>query len=425
MNVLLRKIKYLLKDGFFHILGSTFINKIIAFLTNIALVRILSKSDYGVFTGSFNAFYIVFLFSGLGITSGILFFCSKDIEKEDKGEYYRFSFRFGILSELFLSAALILYGVFGKVGIEETRPYIISLAGLPFIAFIYDYLSIILRAEKDNVKYARLMNLNSALYLVFGALGAMLGGIAGTIAGRYLAYIIAGIIGGIYCKDYIKLGPGRYLPKEKRLDIVKYSLKAGITSALNVLLYRLDVAVIAIVVANSAILASYKTGAALPENVNFIPQCVMIYYLPIFIQNLKDREWIKRKTREIYLFVGGISLLIGLIMIIFAPFIVKLLWGEKYLDAVPCMRILAVSFMVLSTFRTTSTNILLALKRAGYTMFVSLIAGLSNIVLDVFMTMRYGSIGAAYATLIVTILASLLSFPYVIYIIYSGKKSYE
>ena len=269
------------------------------------------------------------------------------------------------------------------------------------------------------------MNLNSALYLVFGALGAMLGGIAGTIAGRYLAYIIAGIIGGIYCKDYIKLGPGRYLPKEKRLDIVKYSLKAGITSALNVLLYRLDVAVIAIVVANSAILASYKTGAALPENVNFIPQCVMIYYLPIFIQNLKDREWIKRKTREIYLFVGGISLLIGLIMIIFAPFIVKLLWGEKYLDAVPCMRVLAVSFMVLSTFRTTSTNILLALKRAGYTMFVSLIAGLSNIVLDVFMTMRYGSIGAAYATLIVTILASLLSFPYVIYIIYSGKKSYE
>ena len=49
------RIKHLFKDGFFHILGSSFINKCIAFITNIILVRILSKNDFGVFTGAFNA----------------------------------------------------------------------------------------------------------------------------------------------------------------------------------------------------------------------------------------------------------------------------------------------------------------------------------------------------------------------------------
>jgi O-antigen/teichoic acid export membrane protein len=150
----------------------------------------------------------------------------------------------------------------------------------------------------------------------------------------------------------------------------------------------------------------------------------MVYFLPLFIQHLTDTEWIKRKTKDIYFFVGAISSIIGAIMYVFAPLIVRILWGEKYLDAVPCMRVLSVSFFFLSTFRITSTNILLALKKAGYTLVVSIITGVTNIILDVLMTIRFGSIGAAYATLIVTFLASLLSFPYVLYVVYSGKKAY-
>ena len=419
------RIKDLGKGGFFHILGSTFINKVIAFVTNVLLVRFLTKHDYGVFTGSFNVFFIVFLFSGLGITSGVLYFCSKSIGREEKTEYYNYALRFGLFSEIALSVAMVVYGLFGYVGIEATRPYILLLAPLPFAAFIFDYYSIILRAEKSNVKYSKLLNINSFLYLVFGVGGALLGGIGGTIAGRYLAYLVSSLIGVRYCKEFIDQGWTAKLPKEKSSDINRYSFKAGITSALNVILYRIDVAVIQVVVADASILASYKTGTALPENLSFIPQCVMIYYLPVFIQNISNTEWIKKKVKEIYLFVGAISLALGAVLFIFAPLIISIIWGKEYLDAVPCMRVLAVSFVVLSTFRTTSTNILLALKRAGYTMVVSIITGVANILLDVFMTLEYGSIGAAYATLIVTILASLLSFPYVMYIIYSGKEKYE
>ena len=58
------KLKGLFRGGFFHILGSTFINKIIAFLSNIGIVRILTKTDYGVFTGAFNVFLLCSCFPG-------------------------------------------------------------------------------------------------------------------------------------------------------------------------------------------------------------------------------------------------------------------------------------------------------------------------------------------------------------------------
>ena len=97
--------------------------------------------------------------------------------------------------------------------------------------------------------------------------------------------------------------------------------------------------------------------------------------------------------------------------------IISVLWGKQYDDAVPCFRILSISFLFLSGFRLTSTNILLSLGKAGYTLLVSIASGILNIFLDVFLTIKCGSIGAAYATLIITIVASLLSLPYVIYVV--------
>ena len=113
---------------------------------------------------------------------------------------------------------------------------------------------------------------------------------------------------------------------------------------------------------------------------------------------------------------------ISAFLIVMAPVIVKLLWGDVYSDAVPCFRILTISFFFLASFRTTSTNILLGLNKPGYTLLVSILSGITNIILDIVLTVRYGSIGAAFATLIVTVVASALSFPYVLHVIYRERS---
>ena len=89
-----------------------------------------------------------------------------------------------------------------------------------------------------------------------------------------------------------------------------------------------------------------------------------------------------------------------------------LLWGPNYLDGVPVFRVLAISFFFLGTFRSTSTNILQALGKVKFNLIVSIVAAISNFILDYFFIKNYGIMGAATATLLVTVIASMLSFPY-------------
>lgn len=418
-------IKTLFKKGLFHIVGSNFINKIIAFLTNIALVRILTKEEFGLFTSSFNVFWIIFLFSGLGLTNGMLYYCSQKRSEDSKANYYHYCYKFGNLINLGLSILLCLYGILIPFGIQEARPYIVMISAMPLVAYWYDYYSIVLRTQKENKKYSLLLNVNSILYAVFAITGSLVAGITGTIIGRYLAYILSAIMGYYFSRPFINPNKVTYKPfeREEVKSLYGYSVKAGLTSALNNILYLIDVYIIGIVIVNASVLASYKVGAQLPENMNFIPQSLMVFFLPIIIEHQNEKSWLKDKVKDLYLAMAGISLVISALLILLAPYIVKLLWGSQYLDAVPCFRILTLSFFFLSTFRLTSTNVLLSLGRPGYTLMVSVIAGIANIILDVTLTMAYGSIGAAYGTLLVTIIASLLSFPYVIYVIKNKEES--
>lgn len=413
------RLSELLKKGLFHIIGSNAINKAIAFVANIALVRVLSKAEFGVFTAAFNVFSVVFLFSGLGINSGVLYFCSQKRSLENKKEYYNYCFKVGNKINLVLCLILLLYGLFVPAGIPESRKYMIMLAGMPLASFWYEYYSIVLRTQKENKKYAFLLNVNSVLYAVFAVLGSMVFGITGTILGRYLAQIISAFLGRHYCREYLytKDEEHRDIAQEAKSPLFNYSIKAGLSSAMNSILYLLDVYIIGIVIADATVLASYKVGAQIPENMNFLPQSMMVFFLPVFIENAGNHQWLKKKTAELYLSMAGISFVLSALLIILAPYVVTILWGKQYVDAVPCFRILTVSFFFLSTFRLTSTNILLSLGKAGYTLMISIVSGVTNIILAVLMTVRYGSIGAAYATLIVTIIASVLSFPYVIYVI--------
>lgn len=417
-------LKALIHKGLLHVMGSTIINKCIAFIANIFIVRLLTKAEYGIFTGAFNIFSIAVLFSGLGINSGLLYNCSKNIEPAKKKQFFRYGLLFGLGVQILLSIQILTYGLAGKVGIEESRKYIFELSLLPVFSYVVDYYSIALRSAQKNKEYARYLNLNSVLYSLFAVAGCLAAGVTGTILGRYAAYAVSAVVGRTYCRDIVASAGDRSdrLVREEKTRLLKYSVKAGMTSALNNILYRIDITLIALIVSDASVLASYKVGATIPENMNFIPHSMLVVFLPVFISHSEDTEWIRENVRKIYTLMIATGAGISAFLIVMAPVIVKLLWGDVYSDAVPCFRILTISFFFLASFRTTSTNILLGLNKPGYTLLVSILSGITNIILDIVLTVRYGSIGAAFATLIVTVVASALSFPYVLHVIYRERS---
>ena len=417
------KFKALVKTGLFHIMGATSINKLIAFLSSIVIVKIMSKYSYGLFSGAFNVFQIGILFNGFGISSATLFFASEKEDEETRRTTYKFAIRYGFAINVLISLGIFCYACWGHLGIEETRPYILSLAAMPLIYFFTDYFAIVLRTRKENKRYALLLNINSISYMLLASAGSFFFGIPGTIAGRYLSYLITAVIGFIFTKKYIFVRETKPADPERTKKIVRYAAFSGGVSALNTILYRIDIFLISFLVADALQLATYKVAALVPENLNFVPASILVVFLPLFIEHSEDRNWVVKNARKLFIAMAAVCGVISLLMFAFARFAILLLWGEQYLDGVPVFRVLAVSFFFLGTFRSTSTNILQALGKVKFNLIVSVVAAISNFILDYFFIKNYGIMGAAVATLLVTVIASMLSFPYLMKQLGSKPKS--
>ena len=108
-------------------------------------------------------------------------------------------------------------------------------------------------------------------------------------------------------------------------------------------------------------------------------------------------------------------------MIIFARFIIILISGTQYSDSVYPFRVLVLGYMIAVTFRDLSVNILAGLRKVSFNLVISVITGIFDIVLNLFLIKKYGMIGAAYATFIVEILASIASFSFVLWVLKKGS----
>jgi O-antigen/teichoic acid export membrane protein len=107
-----------------------------------------------------------------------------------------------------------------------------------------------------------------------------------------------------------------------------------------------------------------------------------------------------------------LNLAISLPLIIFAPLIIKIVFGEAYLDAVVPFRLLSVGYFIVGSFRIPAGNIILSMKKVKINFYNALISGILNIILDVVLILKYGVIGAATATVIIFVISSLISNGY-------------
>jgi O-antigen/teichoic acid export membrane protein len=424
MNRYIEKIKILTEKGLFHIFGTNIVNNIIVFFSNIFIVRFLTKGQYGVFSYANNALSLFGLVSGIGLTSGLLQFCSEKRNETEKYSLFKYGIKLGICVNLILSICMFIYSVYGNVAIEESAQYIRQLMFLPIFMIAYEFITILLRVKKENKKYALLLNMNTILYFILACTGAYLHGITGTIIGRYIALTLSICIGFFICKnDIIEIINSNKLVNKLRRDLIKYSFITCGSNSISQLLYLLDVYLIGVFIINSEVVASYKVATMIPTALSFIPSSIMVFIYPYFAEKNKDYIWIKEQFMKMFKVLIIINGLISIILFISAPFIISILWGKEYIDSVIPFRILAINYFVLATFRIPCGNILAMLRKVNVNFIVSIISGVANIVLDIFLIKMYGSNGAAIATLLVVIISSTLAFPYLIG--YLNKKIKE
>lgn len=421
MKIKLKDIESLLKKGLIQIFSANVINKFAQFGTLALLARILTKSDYGAFSYAQNIMSFALLLEGAGVTTGILQYCSISKDSNEKQKYLKFGLKFGVMFNVILSIAMLLYGIFGKIAVEDSRPYVILLSMIPLLSVVYNSIQSYLRSALRNTEYSILTTFNTIIYLILSVSLSYILGVNGLILGMYLSYLLTVLLGVWYIrKDLFKRKNKSEDSNENegnsdidRIKFLKYSIITVVTNAMSQILYLLDTQLIGIFVRDEAVLASYKIATTIPFNIVFIPLSLMTFVYPYFAQNRNDKKWIKERTKQITYGLMAVNLVITIGAVSLSKIIIPIIFGKQYMDAVPCFNILMIGYLISGSFRIPFGNILASLGLVRANLINAVLTGIANIILDIILIMKYGSIGAAYATLLVFIISSIIHFIFI------------
>lgn len=411
-----------LKNGLFRMFAANILNKIVGMASSMVITRLLTKSEYGIWSYSLNIYSYLLLVTGLGLLSGAFQFGAESRGTDKEFSYYRFCMNVGLFIDVILVSVFIAVCWKAPFSLPEAKPYIIAVIPLLLIEYVMNLLLTILRCESRINDYAKILNRNTILLAVGTCAGAVFG-IMGVIIGRYMAYGISLLqvirhtkkeIGMMFCVPKIKW--------RETKPLWHYSLFTGASSALNCMLYLLDVSMIAALLQNSSEVAVYKVATLLPTALAFVPNSVVTCVLPDIVRNRNDHLWLRKNIKRYFIGLGSLNFLICSALIIFAPFVIGILSGSQYLEAVYPFRILTAGYFISGTFKTFSTNLLAGLRRVNYGLFLSVSAGTCNIVFNYVFIRKYGMVGAAYATFGTIAVAAVMAFSYLIIIVYAKKE---
>lgn len=420
MKDLIAKIKAFTKDGLFHIFGSSVLAQVGGLISSMLVVRKLPKVDYGYYVSANNLYSYLAIFIGLGLTTAVIQYCSERITEQRRNAIYRHSLIAGSLSNVVVFAIIMALAFFKEMsGDPQVAYYLRLMSGLPFVVYTNSYFQVILRVKLNNRAFSYANMLYSVVMLGGNIIFTLLIGIPGLILSNYLANLVATAKCAVELRkdDFFRqiARKGDRLSGKDKREITGYALICALTNFASTLLVLLDVTCLDLVIGNSEVLADYKVAATIPSACTFIPSCLMTFFYPKLVDAFSvsrenGRDEVKRLSKAFLVINGAVYLCLAL----GAPLIIWIIFGEKYLNVVPIFEVLSLNYFVYCQ-RHLLGNVIAVIKRVKVNLVFSVISGLLNVVLNPVLILRFASVGAAIATVLVNCFMLIMDYGYLQY----------
>lgn len=404
-----------LKKGILHVFTASVLNKMIAMLSSMVLTRMLVQSQYGVLSYAGNVYSYAALFMGFGLAVGAMQFGTENRDRPEENSFYRYCAKAGTLVNFVIIALLSLFFLHRELPIAQAKKYVYLYLPLLLTGYLSQLFLLILRSQKRFKTYARQLTVQT----IFTAVGTCIGaiwGINGVFAAKYVVSLVTLFtIGWLMRETLREVIHGGKLNSRQKKELWRYSILNNVSSALNRFLLLVDLSMVAALMASAEAIAVYKVATLIPNALSFIPQSVVICVVPDIIAHNKNSTWLKDTFRKTFSGMLLFNLFISLCLILGAPWIIQIVAGKQYLAAVGPFRILVAGYCVAGTFRSLSVNFLAALKAVKGNAICSLITCMTDVVLNFLLIPRYGMMGAACATFLAELTASLITFGCLMY----------
>lgn len=407
--------KKLKKTGFFSIFISSIFSKVIVFLGGILLVRLLPQDEYANYTLIINAFSVLCLFGDFGSSAATLQFMTEERDNQSKAmAFLKYGLKIAISSACLSSLLIVLSSLFYPFKNSIVAKYTAVLFIVPIITSVNGIISNVLRAKGENHKYSLLQFLTTIIHYLVIIPFTLLWGLFGSIISQYFYNFITFLVGIFISKKFINnLFDNTCINNDEKKSFLKLAIGSQVNNSIGNLLYTVDIFVIGLMIANNTDLAVYKVATIIPGALVFLPSCFIIYIFPYFIKNKKNKNWLASNLKLIIKYGSIIYGILTVVIIIFSKYIITILYGSNYIDAVIPFNILMVGFYFMSTVTMPTFNVIYSMRKVKINIFINLISIVLNAILNVILIYKFGIIGAALATALVKIIMAIISWIYV------------
>ncbi|MDO8528977.1 MAG: flippase [Nanoarchaeota archaeon] len=396
------------------------ISKVLLYLYRIVIARKFGPEIYGLFTLSVVIVSWFRLFSGLGIKDGVIRFISLFRAKNEK-EKIQYILKKSLIILIFTSilAGILLFVLSDFIAIRffsnsKLIPFLkIFSVTLPFTVLGAIFLSIIRGFEKISWFAFISEVLGNFIQLIILILLVFLGSNSVPISyliGTFSIFIVAYFVSRLSVPNIFV--PNKNSEKNKKTfkEMFSYSWPFLFYSVINFIFYWTDSFMIGII-ENAESVGFYN--AAVP--------IAMLIYLPfsLFAQlffplvtkefSKGNMETVKQLSQQVGKWIFMIVMPIFVIFMIFPGVFINLLFGAEYLVAENSLRFLSIGALFI-TLSAVSQELLSMKGKSKLILFDIICATIINIILNAVFIPPYGINGAAFATMLSSIVLSALLF---------------
>lgn len=332
--------------GTFYIAVAKYSGLVVGLIITSILARILTPEDYGVVAIAMVFITFFTLLSDMGIGSAIIQY--KDLDKKEISSVFGLSFWLGIILTLFFFVGAYFIASFFSNKQLIRICQILSLQVL-FVAFNMVPNALLLKEQKFKIIAFRTLFVQIlcgtlavvAAYRGWGVYSLLIA----PIGGAFLTFTINALYSGIQ----FSLLPQKNVIKK----IAEFSIYQFLFGIVNYFGNNLHVVLIGKVIGINS-LGYYEKGdrlIAMPmQNINGVLSPVLH---PVLSNYQGDQDFVFRVLQKITYILCIISIPISVLFFTAAKDIVLILFGNQWLDAVPCIQIL--SFTII--FRMTGVSL--------------------------------------------------------------------
>lgn len=385
------------------IVGCKIIKAFLTLVITMLTARYLGPSNYGLINYAASLVLFATPIMQLGFNSTLVYEIINN--RKNEGKILGTAIGFNCIAASFCILGIVTFVFFANAGEKETL----------LVCFLYSFLLLFQAVEmiqywfqaKLKSKYCAIAMLVS--YMIVAIIQIIFLVTKKNIYFFAISYSIDYfIIAVILYVVYQKIGNNKLefsFNMGKRLfEKSKYYI---VSSIMITLFAQTDKIMLKLMIGNEVV-GYYSAAINCATMFSFVFAAILDSFRPsIFEAKNKSQEAYKNSMIELYSILIYLSLAICILTVIFAPIIIKIVYGNKYIISINPLRLI-VWYTTFSYLGSARNIWIIAENKQKYLWIINSSGALTNIIINYMLIPNYGIMGAAFASLVTQVFTNVI-----------------